>query len=279
MSLINEMMASLREPSTRHAALVHAPIVLSAVSALAVLALAATRGKNATLRWVAAALLAGVVGAAFLATDSGEAAKSRLREPPQALRALVHEHEEAAEKVWIFAAVALAGVAATWASNRAVATTGLAVAALVSAGAAGWTAYVAHLGGTAVYTYGAGTPKPVTQADLDPAGRSRPALADPRAEFYRDEIKPVFANRCTACHDASKDAAGGLDMTTIAGILRGGDSGAVVLPGRSRDSVLWQSVAHTHPKLRMPKSDSRLPDADVERIARWIDEGAVGAPD
>lgn len=279
MSVINEMMAAMRDPQTRHAAMVHAPIVLTGVSAAVVAALAATGGRNRTLRWVAASLLASAIGAAFLATNSGDDARHALGPAPKALKSLVHEHEEAAEKVWIFVAVALAGVAATWARQRALSTAALAVAVLAAGAGAGWTAYVAHLGGTAVYTYGAGTPKPLTEADLHPAAAPRIALADPRAEFFRDEVRPILASNCAVCHDASKDAAAGLDLTTIAGALRGGESGRAVVPGRSSDSILWQSVNHTHPKIRMPKSSPKLAQEQIDKIARWIDDGAVGAPE
>ena len=47
---------------------------------------------------------------------------------------------------------------------------------------------------------------------------------------FESEIAPLIAKRCLECHNQS-DAKGGLNLTSKAGLDKGGDSGGVVTPG------------------------------------------------
>jgi len=95
---------------------------------------------------------------------------------------------------------------------------------------------------------------------------------------YLREVKPIFAEHCYRCHGASQQK-GGLRMDTAAFALKGGDNGPAYAPSKSADSLLIQAVKGTHDDIsRMPYKKPSLPEAQIETIARWIDEGAK-APD
>src|ERR1035438_4348713 len=49
---------------------------------------------------------------------------------------------------------------------------------------------------------------------------------------YDDEVKPLFARRCFACHSAG-EMRSGLNLETYAGVLKGGSSGDVAIAGRA----------------------------------------------
>jgi hypothetical protein len=96
--------------------------------------------------------------------------------------------------------------------------------------------------------------------------------ADP-AEFFEMRVRPVLAKNCFACHTQSK--MGGLAMTSREALLRGGQSGAAVVPGQPDDSLLMRAVRHDHDRLKMPPTGGRLPDAQLADLAAWIKDGAV----
>jgi hypothetical protein len=68
---------------------------------------------------------------------------------------------------------------------------------------------------------------------------------------------------------------GSLRLDSKAGILKGGASGPVLIPGKPRESRLWQALTYTDSHLQMPPS-GKLPDAVIADFREWI---ASGAPD
>jgi mono/diheme cytochrome c family protein len=96
---------------------------------------------------------------------------------------------------------------------------------------------------------------------------------------YIREIKPVFAENCYRCHGASQQK-GELRMDTAALALKGGETGPAFKPGKSAESLLVQAIKGTHEEIsRMPYKKPPLSDAQIDLIARWIDEGAKAPSD
>lgn len=98
------------------------------------------------------------------------------------------------------------------------------------------------------------------------------ARADEPVDFARD-VLPILTAKCHQCHGPDKRE-GGLQLHRSADGLRGGDSGAVIVPGKSAESLLWQYVSGEGDNLMPPEGDPLTPD-QVATIARWIDEGAA----
>jgi cytochrome c553 len=102
--------------------------------------------------------------------------------------------------------------------------------------------------------------------------RTPAAEPPPPPDFARD-IQPILAASCVSCHDeATADA--DLRLDTRAGLLQGGESGAVVLPGNGKGSKLYQRLVNPDPKKRMPRKADPLRSAQIEAVRRWIDDGA-----
>jgi Protein of unknown function (DUF1549)/Protein of unknown function (DUF1553)/Planctomycete cytochrome C len=91
-------------------------------------------------------------------------------------------------------------------------------------------------------------------------------------DFTRD-IEPIFAAHCVSCHGAKK-AAGQLRLDTKTAALKGGISGAIILPGNANASILLARVMGSDGQAKMPMGGEPLSAAQVELIRQWIDAGA-----
>jgi WD40 repeat protein len=95
-------------------------------------------------------------------------------------------------------------------------------------------------------------------------------------DFKRD-IQPIFEKRCVGCHSATATM-GSLNLESYTGLMQGGNNGQVVVPGKSKESMLYLSVVGQAPNIgRMPFSNEVMPDSEAETIREWIDEGAAPA--
>ncbi len=93
-------------------------------------------------------------------------------------------------------------------------------------------------------------------------------------DYFESSIRPVLIEHCSECHGiASGKSKGGLSLDTVAGITRGGDSGAVIVPGDPDNSRLFQLISHREPDERMPP-DYRLKNSIISIIREWIADGA-----
>ena len=104
---------------------------------------------------------------------------------------------------------------------------------------------------------------------------SRPSFADERGlEFFEAKIRPVLVERCNRCHSAGEKAPkGGLRLDSPAGLLKGGDSGAVIAPGKVEQSLLIDAIDHAGGVAEMPP-DSKLPDRVIADFRQWVEMGA-----
>jgi hypothetical protein len=91
-------------------------------------------------------------------------------------------------------------------------------------------------------------------------------------ELFKDHVRPMLIEHCFKCH-GGESVESGLDMTDREGLLKGGDSGRVVVANRSGESLLCKLIAHEK-KPYMPHEADQLPAAAIEQIAAWIDLGA-----
>ena len=58
-------------------------------------------------------------------------------------------------------------------------------------------------------------------------------------------------------------------------LLKGGNSGPAIVPGYPERSLLIQSVQHTHERLKMPLSRSKLEEQEISDLISWVRAGAV----
>lgn len=96
-------------------------------------------------------------------------------------------------------------------------------------------------------------------------------------EFFEAKIRPVLVRHCYECHShASPEAKGGLQLDTRAGIRRGGESGAAVIPGKPEQSLLLAALRHE--EFEMPPT-KKLPGNVIRDFEKWIADGAIDPRD
>jgi hypothetical protein len=99
------------------------------------------------------------------------------------------------------------------------------------------------------------------------------AAADspPTPDFDKD-VLPVFAKYCFGCH-ASGIRMGSFECDSYEAVMRGATHGQVVVPGKSAESRLYQSLTGELSPA-MPLSLERLTAKELAIIRHWIDTGA-----
>src|SRR6185436_7886706 len=90
---------------------------------------------------------------------------------------------------------------------------------------------------------------------------------------FSKEIKPVLEASCVKCHGRGK-AKGDFKIDNRETLLKGGESGAAIVVGRSAESHLIELVAGLDPDSIMPKKGSKLTPAQIGLLRAWIDQGA-----
>jgi hypothetical protein len=96
--------------------------------------------------------------------------------------------------------------------------------------------------------------------------------ANEAEQHFTDKVRPLLESRCISCHGPDK-VKGNLRMDSRAALLKGGDAGPALVPGKPSESLLLQAVLHTRKDLEMPPKE-KLTAADIAVLERWITDGA-----
>ena len=91
---------------------------------------------------------------------------------------------------------------------------------------------------------------------------------------FEDLVYPVLEEKCMACHNQNR-AYGGLNMSALETMVKGGNSGAGIQNGKPFESLIYKRVSfpHDHPKF-MPPSGVPLSYDQIATLEWWIDNGA-----
>ncbi len=108
----------------------------------------------------------------------------------------------------------------------------------------------------------------VAGSDLQPASGK---LDSAQQEFFETRVRPVLAMHCLECHGPDKHK-GGLRLDGRDAMLRGGEAGRVVVPGKPDESRLIEAIRYQGDVQMPPKR--KLKDEDVLALAEWVTRGA-----
>ena len=97
--------------------------------------------------------------------------------------------------------------------------------------------------------------------------------AAPQEVDFSRNIEPLLHKRCYGCH-GSVQQMNGLRLDDKESALKGGYSGAAILPGKGAESPIVQRVSSEKSGFRMPPAGPRLSAAEIELLSAWIDRGA-----
>lgn len=89
---------------------------------------------------------------------------------------------------------------------------------------------------------------------------------------FMEDVAPWMLDFCLRCHSGNNPASE-FSIVTFEDILRGGESGEVIVPGKPEDSRLWHLVGLQDP-IKMPQGQALLKEKDALAMKTWIAEGA-----
>jgi len=108
---------------------------------------------------------------------------------------------------------------------------------------------------------------------LPNASVSAAEISAAERQFFATKIRPALVKHCYECHAAdSKKLGGKLRLDHREGLIEGGESGPVLIPGKPDDSLLIQALRY-HDDLEMPPEEP-LPAAVIQDFVTWIKRGA-----
>jgi hypothetical protein len=89
---------------------------------------------------------------------------------------------------------------------------------------------------------------------------------------FEDHILPLLREHCANCHRPGKTR-GGLDVTTMEKLEKGGSAGPAVVSGLAENSPLFRSMSHIGDEEPMPPEQDKLPVQVLTAFKQWIEGG------
>jgi hypothetical protein len=94
------------------------------------------------------------------------------------------------------------------------------------------------------------------------------AVAGDAAVLWEERVRPMVDEQCVKCHGPIEEKSG-LVVDTVEGILRGGDEGPVVVPGKPAESRFYSYLAEGADPHMPPKK--QLTAEEREGVRLWIE--------
>jgi hypothetical protein len=104
---------------------------------------------------------------------------------------------------------------------------------------------------------------PVCSQAGETAGTTNPE------QFWVDRVEPLLDKQCLKCHAGVRQR-GGLDLRSLETMLRGGDRGPAIMPGRPNESRIVQFVQPHADEHMPPDSKRQLSAEEIAVLKTWI---------
>jgi len=103
-----------------------------------------------------------------------------------------------------------------------------------------------------------------------------PSKGPSEVQVTQHDVLPFLFARCVVCHGKNKQE-GELDLRTVASMLKGGQSGSAVVPGKPDESLILQKVLAKDmpPPKQIIKAGVRpMESSEISLLTTWIKQGA-----
>src|SRR4051812_31363679 len=112
-------------------------------------------------------------------------------------------------------------------------------------------------------------------ASIGPASAlAAPPPAANGPAFFESKVRPVLVANCYQCHSAKAEKLKGkLLLDSREGMLKGGNSGAAIVPGSPEKSLLVKAINWGDPATQMPPKQ-KLSAQQIADLAAWVKMGA-----
>ena len=92
-------------------------------------------------------------------------------------------------------------------------------------------------------------------------------------DFERD-VASLIAKHCLECHNA-RDAKGDLNLTSRAGLQKGGESGQAITAGDPASSYLIERIEAGEMPPAIRGEARKLPAVEIAKLRQWVAAGAA----
>jgi hypothetical protein len=89
---------------------------------------------------------------------------------------------------------------------------------------------------------------------------------------FRGDVWPIVKRHCWGCHSGA-DPKGGLNMDSVADMLKGGESGPLFVVGKPDESLMVEMITGDEPE--MPAKQPPLSMAKINTLRGWVMAGAT----
>lgn len=121
--------------------------------------------------------------------------------------------------------------------------------------------------------------RPLTEAEIETIrlwieggalsdAREEIILSEQEIEKFNHEALPVLKTHCVGCHGGGEPM-GGLDLRSLASLLRGSQNGPVIVEGSADASILIRKVSAG--AMPPPGMGPRVDKKDLDRLRHWVD--------
>ncbi|MCU0452466.1 MAG: hypothetical protein MUE68_02320 [Bacteroidetes bacterium] len=92
---------------------------------------------------------------------------------------------------------------------------------------------------------------------------------------YAKDVAPIIKKYCLPCHLAENENPSQLSMDSYEVLMKGGEHGDIVIPGKPEKSNLYIKLLPDPPfGKQMARNRKRLSEAELKLIYDWIQQGA-----
>jgi mono/diheme cytochrome c family protein/septal ring factor EnvC (AmiA/AmiB activator) len=91
-------------------------------------------------------------------------------------------------------------------------------------------------------------------------------------DHFEKHVRTLLVEKCQSCHGPEKPK-GGLRVDSRAALLKGGDTGPAIVPGKPNESLLVKAIGYSG-ELKMPPK-GKLSEPEIGLLTEWIKAGGA----
>jgi cytochrome c553 len=93
--------------------------------------------------------------------------------------------------------------------------------------------------------------------------------------FFEQKVRPLLVEHCYSCHSVeAKKSKGGLRLDSAESITKGGETGAVIIPGKPEQSLLIKAVHYRNNETLLMPPKGKLQAREIATLEEWVKRGA-----
>jgi mono/diheme cytochrome c family protein len=104
------------------------------------------------------------------------------------------------------------------------------------------------------------------------AANDAPKFTPEQVGHYEKEVLPILQAHCLKCHGAEAKVKGGLNLTTRAAALEGGDTGPALDAKNPAASLFLKAIDFKTEGMQMPPK-GKLPAKELAVLTKWVTDG------